>query len=229
MTWLSPYYDVLNCNAKLVTLEIPGRERLEWEGVYKPKPAKSPFIESIAIVSEVKEVFFTDSPGLRELKAQIQELLDKGSSVLVLCRGLLMAKEVPFEWTEKCDESFQELKTLLITTPILALSVEGKDFIVYCDASHPNLGDVLMQDKNVIAYASRQLKDADVDSLSTESILVVSKFKEAFRTDLYGMPPDRDIDFCIDLQPDTLPISIPPYRMTPTGLRELKSSYPRAS
>ncbi|WMV34340.1 hypothetical protein MTR67_027725 [Solanum verrucosum] len=41
---------------------------------------------------------------------------------------------------------------------ILALSVEGKDFIIYCDASHSGLGDVLMQDKNVIAYASLQLK-----------------------------------------------------------------------
>ncbi|WMV25986.1 hypothetical protein MTR67_019371 [Solanum verrucosum] len=40
MTWLSLYYAVLNCNAKSVTLEIPGRKKLEWEGVYKPKPAK---------------------------------------------------------------------------------------------------------------------------------------------------------------------------------------------
>ncbi len=40
MTWLSPYYVVFNCNTKFVTLEIPGREKLEWEGVYKPKQAK---------------------------------------------------------------------------------------------------------------------------------------------------------------------------------------------
>ncbi|WMV18446.1 hypothetical protein MTR67_011831 [Solanum verrucosum] len=50
------------------------------------------------------------------------------------------------------------LKTLLTTTLILALQVEGKDFIVYCDDSHSGLGAVLMQDKNVIVYASRQLK-----------------------------------------------------------------------
>ncbi|WMV09643.1 hypothetical protein MTR67_003028 [Solanum verrucosum] len=47
---------------------------------------------------------------------------------------------------------------LLTTSPILALSVQGKDFIVYCDASHSSLGVVLMQDKNVIAYALHQLK-----------------------------------------------------------------------
>ena len=36
--------------------------------------------------------------------------------------------------------------------------MEGKNFIVYCDASYSGLGVVLMQEKNVISYASRQLK-----------------------------------------------------------------------
>ena len=34
------YNTRLNCNAKSVTLEIPGMKRLEWEWVYKPKLAK---------------------------------------------------------------------------------------------------------------------------------------------------------------------------------------------
>ncbi|WMV24965.1 hypothetical protein MTR67_018350 [Solanum verrucosum] len=59
---------------------------------------------------------------------------------------------------KKCEDSFQKLKTLLTTTPVLALPVECKDFIVYCDASHSTLDIVLMQDKNVVAYASGQLK-----------------------------------------------------------------------
>ena len=44
-----------------------------------------------------------------------------------------------------------------------------------------------------------------------------------FPADLPGMPPDRDIDFCIDLEPGTRPISIPPYRMASAELRELKA------
>ena len=44
-----------------------------------------------------------------------------------------------------------------------------------------------------------------------------------FPADLPGMPPDRDNDFCIDLEPGTRPISIPPYRMSPAELRELKA------
>lgn len=40
MTWLSPYISVQNCNTKTLTLEISGRDSLEWRGVYKPKPVK---------------------------------------------------------------------------------------------------------------------------------------------------------------------------------------------
>ncbi|GKE19938.1 putative reverse transcriptase domain-containing protein, partial [Tanacetum coccineum] len=42
--------------------------------------------------------------------------------------------------------------------PILALPKGSENFIVYCDASHKDLGAMLMQNKKVIAYASRQLK-----------------------------------------------------------------------
>ncbi|GJY12986.1 putative reverse transcriptase domain-containing protein [Tanacetum coccineum] len=42
--------------------------------------------------------------------------------------------------------------------PILALPEGAENFIVYCDASHKGLGDVLMQREKVIAYASQQLK-----------------------------------------------------------------------
>ncbi|XP_070007284.1 uncharacterized protein [Nicotiana sylvestris] len=43
-----------------------------------------------------------------------------------------------------------------------------------------------------------------------DSIQVVREFADVFPSDLPGMPPDRDIDFCIDLAPGTQPISIPP-------------------
>lgn len=52
----------------------------------------------------------------------------------------------------KCEESFQEIKTYLIIIYILELPMEGKDFIIYWDASYSGLGVVLMQYKNFIAY-----------------------------------------------------------------------------
>ena len=71
----------------------------------------------------------------------------------------LLKKTKEFEWTPVCEQSFQELKLKLTTTPVLSLSDIGKDFVVYCDASRQGLGCVLMQDGRVIAYASRQLKE----------------------------------------------------------------------
>ena len=83
----------------------------------------------------------------------------KGFSSIASQLTNLTKQNVPFVWSDECEESFQKLKTLLTTAPILTLPVEGKNFIVYCDASYSGLGTVLMQEKNVIAYASRQLKE----------------------------------------------------------------------
>ena len=44
---------------------------------------------------------------------------------------------------------------------------------------------------------------------SIESVLIVREFLDVFPADLPGMPPDRDIDFCIDLQPSTRPFPFP--------------------
>src|SRR3954465_12163401 len=68
----------------------------------------------------------------------------------------LLHKGVKFEWTDKCQESFQALKDKLTTPPVLAPPDTQKDFVIYCDASRQGLGCVLMQDRKVIAYGSRQ-------------------------------------------------------------------------
>jgi hypothetical protein len=55
-----------------------------------------------------------------------------------------------------------------------------------------------------------------------EDIPVAYEFPDVFLEDLSGMPPDRDVEFVIELQPDTAPISRRPYQMTPKELAELK-------
>jgi hypothetical protein len=57
---------------------------------------------------------------------------------------------------------------------------------------------------------------------SLEDIKVVCDFRDVFPDDLSGMPPDRDIEFVIDLLPGTTPISKRPYRMSSDQLLELK-------
>ncbi|GJT24145.1 putative reverse transcriptase domain-containing protein [Tanacetum coccineum] len=70
----------------------------------------------------------------------------------------LTQKKIKFEWGDKQEAAFQQLKQKLCSAPILALPEGSEDFIVYCDASIKGLGVVLMQREKVIAYASRQLK-----------------------------------------------------------------------
>jgi hypothetical protein len=55
-----------------------------------------------------------------------------------------------------------------------------------------------------------------------ERIPVVCDYPDVFPDELPGMPPDRDIEFAIELQPGTTQISKKPYRMPPAELAELK-------
>ncbi|XP_070017377.1 uncharacterized protein [Nicotiana sylvestris] len=66
------------------------------------------------------------------------------------------------------------------------------------------------------------VRDVGADTPTIDSVLVVRDFPDVFPTNLSGMPPDKDIDFGIDLVLGNQPISIHPYRMTPTELKELK-------
>ncbi|XP_015163697.1 uncharacterized mitochondrial protein AtMg00860-like [Solanum tuberosum] len=62
---------------------------------------------------------------------------------------------VSFEWSDECEESFQNLKDPVDSALVLTLPKEGLDFTVYYDASGVRLGGVLMQKGKVIAYTSR--------------------------------------------------------------------------
>ena len=65
----------------------------------------------------------------------------------------LLKNGVPFVWSEKCEASFQELKSKLTTNPVLTLPDIRKGFVVYCDASRQGLGCVPMQEGKVVTYA----------------------------------------------------------------------------
>ncbi|GJU14674.1 putative reverse transcriptase domain-containing protein [Tanacetum coccineum] len=62
-----------------------------------------------------------------------------------------------FDWEEKAESAFQLLKQKLCSEPILALPEGIDNSVVYCDASHKGLGDVLMQkEKTRNAHSSKK-------------------------------------------------------------------------
>nr|XP_025611556.1 uncharacterized protein LOC112704909 [Arachis hypogaea] len=97
-------------------------------------------------------------------------------------------KDTPFVWTSKCEESFRTLKKKLTSAPILILPEPHEPFEVCCDASLKGLGCVLMQHRNVVAYASYQLRPHEVNypthDLELAAVVFVLKI---WRHYLYGV------------------------------------------
>jgi hypothetical protein len=73
----------------------------------------------------------------------------------------------------------------------------------------------------VPAKPSGRVYEAVVQEI--QDIPVVCKFSDVFPEDLSGLPPERDVEFVIELKPDTAPISRRSYRMPPNELAELKT------
>ena len=82
----------------------------------------------------------------------------KGFSMTAAPMTRLLQKNVKYEWSEKCQISFDKLKAFLTEAPVLTLPTYGKEYVIFSDASLNGLGCVLMQEGKVVVYASRQLK-----------------------------------------------------------------------
>ena len=82
----------------------------------------------------------------------------KGYSMTVAPMTRLIHKIVKFEWSEKCQVSFDKLKAFLTEEPVLSQPTYGKEYVIFRDVSLNKLECVLMQAGKVVAYASRQLK-----------------------------------------------------------------------
>jgi hypothetical protein len=55
-----------------------------------------------------------------------------------------------------------------------------------------------------------------------QDVWIIEKYPDVLPEELAGMPPDRDIEFVIELVPGTAPIYKSPYRMSDKQLAELK-------
>ena len=65
--------------------------------------------------------------------------------------------------------------------------------------------------------------DRRQEGTQLEDIPIVKEFPNFFPDDISGLPLDREIEFVIKLIPGTELLSIPPYRMAPAELKELKA------
>ena len=103
----------------------------------------------------------------------------------------LCEKGRPFEWTKKCNDSFQQLKVALVSATVLAYPHSAEPFPLDTDASNVGIGAVLSQvhygDERVIAYYSRALSKPQRNYCTTRrKLLAVVRAIENFHPYLYG-------------------------------------------
>jgi hypothetical protein len=129
------------------------------------------------------------------------------------------------------------LGSKIFPTNLIALSLAGMDVILGMDwmTQHKVVLDisdrVVEINSPTVGHTTLYLPFKDgTDSCAYVTIIspldeipVVCEYLNVFPDDLPGMPPDRDVEVLIELQPSTTPISKSPYRMPPKELAELKN------
>jgi hypothetical protein len=75
---------------------------------------------------------------------------------------------------------------------------------------------------DVVVQKQQTASVNQLDDGASKKDLVVDEFLDVFLDELPGMPPDRDIEFVIELLPGTAPIAKRPYKMGVDELEELK-------
>ncbi|KAA0063211.1 hypothetical protein E6C27_scaffold205G00190 [Cucumis melo var. makuwa] len=128
--------------------------------------------------------------------ARMQEPLSEGLAIYTLVADVLLVNEV----LRNCEVLVEGISLLV---DLLPLELQRLDVILEMDFLFAHYASMNCHRKEVVF---RKPGFAEV----------------VFRDDLSGLPPDREIEFTIELLPGTAPISQAPYRMAPSELKELK-------
>jgi hypothetical protein len=158
-----------------------------------------------------KTPFRMTTPELDELKEHIRELLEKGfirpSSSPWGAPVIFVLKK---DGTQRLCVDYRALNEVTIKKSINLTTPDGKE-----------LEFVAEPVVNAKGIANR-VKINQLDASQGSELPVVNEFPDVFPEELSSMLPDGDVQFVIELKPDTTPIYKTPFRMTTPELTELK-------
>jgi transposase InsO family protein len=98
----------------------------------------------------------------------------QGYSKLATPLTNLTRGDVPWSWTDKCQNAFEHIKECLVSAPLLKMPDPSRPFEVIADASLTAVGAVLMQDNHPICYASRKFIPAELNYSVTDKEALAS-------------------------------------------------------
>ena len=178
-------------------------------------------------------------------------LFDTGASHSFISRGFVDKHKLPtialkspilvsspgaeYMASQGCFQLPLNIRGHVFPTDMIILESQGLDVILGMDWMSKYEGNIdcasrsiflTTPEKKRIKYVSRlKPKRTQVNSLTgvvQEEVPVVKDYPDVFPDELPGMPPDREIEFLIELLPGTGPISKRPYRMPANDLEEVK-------
>ena len=128
----------------------------------RPDPKKVESVQTWPVPQSV-----TDVRSFLGLCNYFRKFMDHYSEVAIPLTNLTK-KSTKWEWTGRCQDSFQKLKDLLTRAPLLRTPDETLPYEVVTDASDLGLGAVLLQEGHPVAFESRKLNGAELNYTVTE-------------------------------------------------------------
>ena len=104
----------------------------------------------------------------------------------------LLRKNVAYEWTKICQESFDQLKIDLTSAPVLVSPDTTQSYELIADACGTGIGSVLLQNEKPIAFESRKFNPAEQNYTVTEQeLLAIIHSLMTWRYLLEGLPKEQ--------------------------------------
>jgi hypothetical protein len=140
-----------------------------------------------------------------------------------------------------CPNLRIEIRGIDFPANLVVMGTQGLDVILWMNWLHRNQATINC-DKRTVKLVSPSGKEVVIELFMPDieegachhmsvdgkeanllkAIRVVSEFPDVFPKDLPGMPPERKVEFAIELEPGTVPISKRAYRVSGLELVELK-------
>ncbi|XP_070056724.1 uncharacterized protein [Nicotiana tomentosiformis] len=178
------------------TFQFEGKARRWWQAYLLSRPASSSPLTLDQFTHLFLEKYIPPSER-EELRGQFERLRQGHMSVT----------------------NYETIFTDLSRHAAIILPTDADRVRRFIAGLHPEIQVQHMVEKGCLAYLA-YVRDTAAETPMIDSVLMVQEFSDVFPSDLPCMPPDRDIDLCIDMFPGTQPISIPPYYMALKELNE---------
>ncbi|GKA03168.1 putative reverse transcriptase domain-containing protein [Tanacetum coccineum] len=109
---------------------------------------------------------------------------------------------------------------------VRVVNPQGREIIIYGDKRKGEFKLCsIMKARKYLSHGCHAFMahviDTSYEKKSVKDVLVVNEFLDVFPEELSGIPPERQVDFRIDLIPGATPIDKAPYRLAPSEMKEL--------